>query len=515
MALAFVSGWFVTSARASWEYMELAANGFMIFDAGKFAKQAAMAMMQGTVGDAGTFLGLTHNTLTMDKNRLQLSEQEVMNMGALYANLGARQSAASTGSGTALLDTAIEFGDLNDRILSNALEQAEKEGMDPRAMQSLAQTVHGTARIQVFDEVLRMYEKMGGARLSIAERANLKAQIDLLNDDQLNHETIVRLAKAQREVYESQQKADAAELGRRVVHNAARQGLRLDGEYADYAPTVDTVNVDPEVYKYDEIGGMVSIVDPSRPAIASANPFVGNPFIGAKGSDVGTTPFMGTSRYIPGSTVPSLLTPGGTTGTIQSAMGGDFTPEMTAYAAQMAQQYGLTSLTPADSQKWFPGVVGPPSAMDWANLMGRMSKLESGVNPELTYKENFTDSSGNNVISTGLLQLSQESARGYGFDVTTNSLKDPAMNIEIGAAILAKWVKTDGVISGGSSGNWKGAARYWSIYRSGKMEGTASLTSHGDKMICRTKHENHEKTIPVVDICLMPVVPDVRRISVG
>ena len=275
------------AVRASWEYMELAANGFMIFDAGKFAKQSAMAMMMGTVGDAATVLGKTSNILNSSKETLDLETHNVEMLAGLYANLGARQSAASTGSGTALLDTAIEFGDLNDRILSNALEQAEKEGMDPRAMQSLAQTVHGTARIQVFDEVLRMYEKMGGARLSIAERANLKAQIDLLNDDQLNHETIVRLAKAQREVYESQQKADAAELGRRVVHNAARQGLRLDGEYADYAPTVDTVNIDPGVYKYDEIGGMVSIVDPSRTAIASANPFVGNPFAGAKGSELG------------------------------------------------------------------------------------------------------------------------------------------------------------------------------------------------------------------------------------
>jgi soluble lytic murein transglycosylase-like protein len=91
-----------------------------------------------------------------------------------------------------------------------------------------------------------------------------------------------------------------------------------------------------------------------------------------------------------------------------------------------------------------------------------MIQYESGFDPSQTYTESFTDRSGNRVVSTGLLQLSQESARGYGHSVTTQDLMDPYVNLQVGVDILEHWVSRDGVIAG--DGN-TGGGRYWSVLR--------------------------------------------------
>jgi len=104
----------------------------------------------------------------------------------------------------------------------------------------------------------------------------------------------------------------------------------------------------------------------------------------------------------------------------------------------------------------------------WVGLLSRLARFESSFNPELTYVEPFPDSTGNRVISRGLLQISIESANGsrYRCGITqANQLHDPATNLSCGVRIMAAWVPRDGWITGGSRGAWRGAARYWSPFR--------------------------------------------------
>jgi hypothetical protein len=124
----------------------------------------------------------------------------------------------------------------------------------------------------------------------------------------------------------------------------------------------------------------------------------------------------------------------------------------------------LPSLSPQDAAKYFPNGATPEA---WAKLFAGIIKKESNFNSGLTYTESFKDRNGNNVISTGLMQISQESARAYGFpNITTEQLKDPKTNLEVGVAIMQKWVEKDGCIScKDSNGNWRGGARYWSTLR--------------------------------------------------
>lgn len=127
----------------------------------------------------------------------------------------------------------------------------------------------------------------------------------------------------------------------------------------------------------------------------------------------------------------------------------------------------LPSITPTDTAMWFPGVA-KPTPENWVGLLAGMAKAESNFNKNETYTENFKDKNGVFVVSTGLFQISQESARAYGFPgITTEELKDPAKNIQVAVKILEWWVKRDGVIAStvNSSPKYLGGARYWSVLR--------------------------------------------------
>lgn len=105
----------------------------------------------------------------------------------------------------------------------------------------------------------------------------------------------------------------------------------------------------------------------------------------------------------------------------------------------------------------------------WGDLLSAISFHESRHNPALKYQERFKDNTGSRVISRGLLQLSFESAKGYGCPLEkAEQLHNPANNIDCGVRILNHWVLEDGVISdevGWLQSQWRGGARYWNVLR--------------------------------------------------
>jgi hypothetical protein len=129
----------------------------------------------------------------------------------------------------------------------------------------------------------------------------------------------------------------------------------------------------------------------------------------------------------------------------------------------------LMSVTPVDAKEFCPNGM---SATNWVNLLMAMAKYESNYNPNATYKENFKNSKGEDVISTGLFQLSYESVAGYGFRTTTEGLKNPELNITIAVKILERWVVQDKRISGEPNGPYRGAQRYWAVFRGDKLKKT-------------------------------------------
>ena len=115
----------------------------------------------------------------------------------------------------------------------------------------------------------------------------------------------------------------------------------------------------------------------------------------------------------------------------------------------------------------YPELTPAERKLFYLGLVSRMAQFESGFDPETRFTESFTDSTGQRVVSRGLLQLSIESARGYQgcSPPTAQSLHDPRTNLHCGIVILNRWVSQDGVVGERVGGGWRGGARYWSVLR--------------------------------------------------
>lgn len=103
----------------------------------------------------------------------------------------------------------------------------------------------------------------------------------------------------------------------------------------------------------------------------------------------------------------------------------------------------------------------------WARLISKMTQYESKFNPACEYEEKtIFDSKGNKVVSTGLLQMSVESLRGWGIQTDQASLKNPIINLTIAVQLMEKLVSKHRYLTLKVDGKWKGLAAYWSVMRS-------------------------------------------------
>ena len=112
-------------------------------------------------------------------------------------------------------------------------------------------------------------------------------------------------------------------------------------------------------------------------------------------------------------------------------------------------------------------------------LLSSIAELESSFNPDRKYEETIKNRQGQYVVSRGLLQLSLESANGYGCGFrSAKAIHDPEQNLRCGVRILSRWVGGDGRIAGMIDGHWQGGARYWNVLRlSEKLEQIKTWTS--------------------------------------
>lgn len=128
------------------------------------------------------------------------------------------------------------------------------------------------------------------------------------------------------------------------------------------------------------------------------------------------------------------------------------------------ETYGkeLLTFTPKDKAEW---CFGEDNKLNYLRLIQAMAKYESDFDPSQTYKEEFEDVQGRNVISTGLLQVSVESCNNY---VMTKKLTkyeellDVHTNMECAVKIMNKWIPRHGVIAQEPK---LGSAIYWSVMR--------------------------------------------------
>lgn len=146
-------------------------------------------------------------------------------------------------------------------------------------------------------------------------------------------------------------------------------------------------------------------------------------------------------------------------------------PEWTqhVYKDLFDSAFEFDSAVPQDIGDFCPNYMGL-SARErksfWLYFVSVIAQFESGFRPEVSFQESFNDSRGRPVISRGLLQISIESANGYGCGFRRQSeLHDPLRNLSCGVEILSHWLERDNRIAGGRGQSARGAGRYWSIFR--------------------------------------------------
>lgn len=114
----------------------------------------------------------------------------------------------------------------------------------------------------------------------------------------------------------------------------------------------------------------------------------------------------------------------------------------------------------------------------WTHMISIMTRFESNFNTMSKYTESFSDSTGNPVISRGLLQISIESGKAYGCPLNSaEDLHDPNKNLSCGIRILNRWLGRNGRIAGKVGTTWQGGARYWSVLREGNKESYNTIVS--------------------------------------
>lgn len=120
---------------------------------------------------------------------------------------------------------------------------------------------------------------------------------------------------------------------------------------------------------------------------------------------------------------------------------------------------------------YFEGGICGNRKQFFVMLISEMARYESSFNPNAKYQESFPDSKGNPQISAGLLQMSFDDAKnnGVGCDFKRpEDVFDVRLNLRCGVKVLTRWVVRDGKLAEGhDKATAKGAARYWSVMRTG------------------------------------------------
>jgi hypothetical protein len=150
---------------------------------------------------------------------------------------------------------------------------------------------------------------------------------------------------------------------------------------------------------------------------------------------------------------------------------------------------GLLSAVPSDIAAYCPRYASADPAARrafWVYLLSALARYESNYDPKVTFTESFPAFEGGPpVVSRGLLQLSYDSALGYGCPLSTpEDLHDPRTNIECGVRVMNRLVTRDGLVAGQSSGKWRGASAYWSPFRDATKR-AAMAAATAEQPYCR------------------------------
>ena len=250
-----------------------------------------------------------------------------------------------------------------------------------------------------------------------------------------------------------------------------------EGGFVITSLTAATNTTDKSEFNEVEMVGRTSVLPAPLELFTANSPEALDPIAAEKTGQGGAILFLSDEVFVAGRRVPvgaarkTASEPGVPGPRPALTLSWDDAPKRKTWSFQLIDSVIMrkTQLDEGNPEAFISGyktLPAPQQIKFWAELFVAIAKFESGWDPHNIFEE----PPPLNEQSIGLLQLSYSNEVPYKLEPlnpAAKSLEDPLVNLRCGVKILATLVAKDKTVARSNGSEHSGAARYWSVLRTG------------------------------------------------
>ena len=250
-----------------------------------------------------------------------------------------------------------------------------------------------------------------------------------------------------------------------------------EGGFRIASLTAATNTTDKSEFNEVEMTGRTSLLPAPLELFTASSPEALDPIAAEKASKGYDILFLSDEVFVEGQRVPvgasrKAASEAGVPSPIPAlALSWDDAPKRKTWSFQLIDSISMrkAQLDQGNPEAFLAGyntLSAPQQIKFWAELLIAVAKFESDWNPH----DIFHEPPPLNNDSIGLFQLSYSDEVPYKLehlDPGAKSLEDPLVNLRCGVKIFATLVAKDRTVASSNSHEHRGAARYWSVLRTG------------------------------------------------
>ena len=250
-----------------------------------------------------------------------------------------------------------------------------------------------------------------------------------------------------------------------------------EGGFVITSLTATTNTTDKSEFNEVEMVGRTSGLPAPLELFTASSPEALDPMAAEKIAKGFTIPFLSDEVFVEGRRIPvgaarKAAVDAGVPGPVPAlSLSWDDTPKRKTWSFQLTDSVirRKTQLDQGNPEAFLTGYSTLSASLQikfWAELLIAVAKFESDWNPHNIFHE----PPPLNNDSIGLFQLSYSDEVPYKLehlDPGAKSLEDPLVNLRCGVKIFATLVAKDKTVASSNGNEHRGAARYWSVLRTG------------------------------------------------
>ncbi len=250
-----------------------------------------------------------------------------------------------------------------------------------------------------------------------------------------------------------------------------------EGGFLITSLTATTNTTDQSEFNEVEMVGRTSALPAPLELFTASSPEALDPIAAEKTGKGSAVLFLSDEVFVEGRRVPvgaarKAASEAGVPGSLPAlSLSWDDAPKRKTWSFQLTDSVTMrkTQLDQGNPEAFLTGYSTLSASLQikfWAELLIAMSKFESDWDPHNIFHE----PPPLNNDSIGLLQLSYSDevpCKLEPLDPGAKSLEDPLVNLRCGVKIFATLVAKDRTVASSNGNEHRGAARYWSVLRTG------------------------------------------------